>query len=427
MKLVNEGKLHLEDTVRSLLPQLWFENPWEATDPVRLVDLLEHTTGWDDIHFREYAKDAPDMGLVEALDYDHHSRVSRWRPGTRWSYCNAGPAVAALIVEKISGQRFEDYVQQHFFGPIGMRGATFMPAPAARSATLYHGDGVTPFAYSHILFRPAGALNASAEDMAAYLAFYLQRGQVNGAALMAPESIARIETPTRSLGARQGLQFGYGLYNYGMVDDGLVYHGHDGAIDGALSTFAYMPEQGVGYFFSINAGSGQAFDAIRRLLRGFVGAGIRKPPPPAPLPLPADAASFAGWYEPVSPREEQMHFIERLMGLFHFDVVSDKVVLTTVTGQQMALVGAGGHTLRQLAAPVATVALIAPDQDGSFVVVEGGTMRRMPTVLAYAQMAMLAWLALALLPGSTRNVCSSRACAFSPLSPSNRSSASCKV
>ena len=101
LMLVDQGKLSLNDPVHKLVPEVWFENPWEATDPVRIVHLLEHTTGWDDMHLREYTKDWPGtMGLREALDYDHHSRVSRWRPGTRMSYCNSGPPVAAYIVEK---------------------------------------------------------------------------------------------------------------------------------------------------------------------------------------------------------------------------------------------------------------------------------------------------------------------------------------
>jgi CubicO group peptidase (beta-lactamase class C family) len=109
--------LSLQDSVHKLAPEVWFENPWEASDPVRVVDLLEHTTGWDDIHLREFAKDAPGIGLREALDYDHHSRISRWRPGTRMAYCNSGPAVAAYIVEKISGQHFIMVRSEHCSPP----------------------------------------------------------------------------------------------------------------------------------------------------------------------------------------------------------------------------------------------------------------------------------------------------------------------
>jgi len=86
LMLVDQGKLTLNDPVRKLAPEVWLENRWEANDPVRVVHLLEHTTGWDDMHLREYAKDWPGtMGLREGLDYDHHSRISRWRPGTRMS------------------------------------------------------------------------------------------------------------------------------------------------------------------------------------------------------------------------------------------------------------------------------------------------------------------------------------------------------
>src|SRR6266478_10172653 len=94
--LADQGKLTLDDPVHKFVPGVWFENRWEATDPIRIVSVLEHTTGWDDLHLREYAKQAPDnMGVREGLDFDHHSRTSRWRPGTRMSYCNSGPPVAA--------------------------------------------------------------------------------------------------------------------------------------------------------------------------------------------------------------------------------------------------------------------------------------------------------------------------------------------
>src|ERR1035438_1092346 len=153
LKLVNEGKLSLQDPVHKLVPEVWFQNRWEATDPVRVVDLLEHTTGWDDMHLREYAKDAKGMTLREGLDYYQKSRTSRWRPGTRMAYCNSGPPVAAYIVEKITGERFEDFVTQNFFLPIGMKTATYFEQPSPQLTTLYHPDGKTPYPYRYILLR----------------------------------------------------------------------------------------------------------------------------------------------------------------------------------------------------------------------------------------------------------------------------------
>ena len=181
LKLAREGKLSLDDPVRKLAPDLSFENRWESTDPVRVVHLLEHTTGWDDMHLKEYAKDAPGFDLRTALEFGRASRVSRYVPGTRMSYCNTGPTVAAYIVEKVTGQRFEDYVQQNFFNPFGMKTATYFAPPAGTGSTLYHGDGKSPYPYWNIIYRPAGSINASANDMAPYVQFYLNRGTVNGA------------------------------------------------------------------------------------------------------------------------------------------------------------------------------------------------------------------------------------------------------
>lgn len=208
LKLANEGKLSLQDPVHKLAPEVWFENRWEATDPVRVVDLLEHTAGWDDLHLREYAKDAPPtMGLREALDYDHHSRISRWPPGTRMAYCNSGPAVAAYLVEKITGRRFEDYVTENFFTPIGMKTASYFRT-SAPATTHYHDDGKTPYPYWNILFRPAGSINASANDMAAYLAFYLSRGTVNGVEVTPGRFHRPHGDPNTHLGRAAGVESG---------------------------------------------------------------------------------------------------------------------------------------------------------------------------------------------------------------------------
>src|SRR5262249_26315120 len=159
--LQEEGKLKLTDTVKQWVPGVAFFNPWEATDPVRLVHLMEHTTGFDDLLPREYALDDPTpIALNDALAYGAASRISRWPPGTRMAYCSSGPAVLAAVVEKVSGQRFEDYVQEHFFKPLHMDSATYFYTPEVerRLAKLYHRDGLTPYPYWHIAFRSAGAI-----------------------------------------------------------------------------------------------------------------------------------------------------------------------------------------------------------------------------------------------------------------------------
>ena len=130
------------------------------------------------------------------------------------AYCNSGPGVAAYIVEKVTSQRFEDYVTQNFFEPIGMKTATYFEPTSAPITTLYHSGGKTPYLYWNILIRPVGAINASANDMAAYVRFYLNRGSVNGREVMPASSINRMEIPTRTWAAKHGLKTGYGMSNY---------------------------------------------------------------------------------------------------------------------------------------------------------------------------------------------------------------------
>ena len=391
LKLVNEGKLSLTDPVHKLVPEIWFENRWEATDPVRVVDLLEHTTGWDDMHMREYAKDAKDMTLREGLDYDHHSRTSRWRPGTRMAYCNSGPPVAAYIVEKITGRRFEDYVTQSFFLPMGMKTATYFEQPSPQLTTLYHGDGKTAYPYWNILERPAGAINASAKDMTAYIQFYLNRGAVSRTRILPSASIDRMEIPTRTWEAQAGLTAGYGLSNYTSIHDGFVYHGHDGGVDGGLTEMLYMPEYGVGYFYSINSGNGAAFGKIGDAIRAYVTRSLTRPIKPAASQLPANAQEWTGWYEPVAIRSEMTEFIAPLAPQY-LHIKDGELLLSFFGLSKQTFVPVSGRLFRRIpekgpADPVATAALFAPKSGGRYFFF-GQTLKRIPAWQALGQIAL---------------------------------------
>jgi CubicO group peptidase (beta-lactamase class C family) len=403
LMLVDQGKLSLDDPLHTLAPEVWFDNPWESSDPVRVVNLLEHTTGWDDLHFREYAKQAPDsMSLREGLDYDHHSRTSRWPPGTRMAYCNAGPAVAAYVVEKITGQRFEDFVQQNLFNPIGMKTATyFEPAPGT-ATTLYHPDGRTPFPYSHIIMRPAGAINASANDMAAYLEFDLNRGAANGKQVVPSPDIDRMESPKSTWAAKEGLKAGYGLSNFWSVEDGFVYHGHDGGVDGGLTDMSYMPDYGVGYFFSINSESGDAFEKVGKAVRAYITHSLQKPVVPPVAQLPVNAADYTGWYEPDSPRTELSHFIGRLVRLSRVRFEDGKMISSALGSWHQVHIPVEGAQFRfedkeAPPDPVATLELLTPNTEGRFIQTDSQTtMRRIPGWFAIGEILVAGFVVLSI-------------------------------
>ncbi len=317
LKLVEEGKLSLDDRVADLAPGVVFENQWESTDPIRLVHLLEHTTGWDDIHLPDYAHNDPTPAtLKEALDNHPHSRISRWKPGTRMSYCNAGPPVAAYIVAQVTGQNFEQYVQENFFAPMGMDTMTYLLTDDVRQqgATLY-ANGNQPQEYWHISLRPSGSINASPVDMAKFVQFYLNRGAVDGQQLISRSSLERMETVTSTSGAKAGQSTGYGLNNYSATYKSWVYREHNGGVNGGLTEFSYLPEAGAGHAIMINSDSGEAYREISRLVRAYETRNLAPKVVEAEMEVTPANREIEGFYYAINPRQQMAFFMERVMNV----------------------------------------------------------------------------------------------------------------
>ena len=336
LKLQEEGRLSLKDKVRDLVPKIQFKNPWEESSPILVEHLLEHTTGWDDIHLTEYAHNNPKpVSLKEGLDFHPHSRISRWIPGTRMSYCNAGPAVAAYIVEKISGQSFEDYIQENFFQPMGMETMTYLASKSYMKlgATLYI-DG-KPQDYWHIIMRPSGAINASPNDMAKMVQFFINRGQVDSLQLISKESLKRMETPTTTLGAKAGLEVGYGLSNYSSPYKSFIYRSHNGGVNGGLTDFAYLPDYNIGYTVMINSGNVVALNRIANLIRDFQLKDVQVEKINRIKKLVYQEATIAGYYIPINPRNQMFYFLDRILNVQHIWHNEDSVIRKGLMGGQI--------------------------------------------------------------------------------------------
>jgi CubicO group peptidase (beta-lactamase class C family) len=309
LKLQERGHLKLEDRIKDIVPEVEFENPWEDTDPIRIVHLLEHTTGWDESHLveRVHNHNTP-ISLKKALEYHPHSRKSRWVPGSRMSYCNSGYAVAAYIVEKSSGMLYEKFVYDNILEPLKMNHSTFF------NDSLYQHWGAETYNwamkkvdYKHELYRPSGAMNSSPKDMAQILKILLNRGAIDSLNLFDEKSILRMEVSHSTPGAQSGLQLGYGLGNFTAIYNGFIYKGHDGAMDGGLSQLAYLPEHGVGHLLLLNANNPQAMQRLVQLLRDFE---------TEKLPLPKLKQTKYegiidiedGYYLAVNPRNQNLYY-----------------------------------------------------------------------------------------------------------------------
>lgn len=303
LKLQEQGRLSLKDRVRDLIPEIKFENSWEDTNPILVEHLLEHTTGWDDLHLVEYYQKGIEMlSLKEALDFHPHSRISRWVSGTRMAYSNTGPNVAAYIVEKVTGQPYEDYIKENFFSPMGMETITYRLSEdyKKKGATLYKENGKAPSDYGHMLMRASGSINASPKDMAKMVQLFINRGKIDSTQLIEENSLKRMETPSTTSGARAGLNYGYGLCIYTSPYDSFIYYKHGGGVGNGISDFSYLPEYGVGYSILINSGNAYAIRKLSRLVRDFQTQNLPQPEKPTLVSTYRNSRSVNGYYQPIN-------------------------------------------------------------------------------------------------------------------------------
>jgi CubicO group peptidase (beta-lactamase class C family) len=310
LKLAEEGKLELNDPIRYWVEEVEFYNPWEDDHPVRIVHLLSHTSGWDDLHFSEYANNDPTpLALESSFSVYPKSRTSRWVPGSRMSYSNSGPGVAAYIVEKLTGMPYEDYVESAFFKPIGMNTATFFQSEdyINNSATLYQRDVEQP--YWNIIMRPSGSVNASANDMLQLLKFFIYGSDQS---ILQEESIEDMRHPTGSIMADSGLEVGHGLSHFIETKDGFTWYGHNGGVNGGISDFKYIPELKIGYYVAINSSSGKAIHEISELLKSHLTEDFTPQTIPYEVDETVDTKDLAGYFRAVNPRNNSLFFIEYL-------------------------------------------------------------------------------------------------------------------
>lgn len=314
MMLVEEGKLSLDAKLSDLMPELKYDNPWEKTDPIRLVHLLEHTTGFDDITFHHYLLEGKDVPLSDAVD-KYGPYKSRWKSGTMTSYCNAGPVIAGRIIEKVTGKRFQDFIAERLTGPLAMESAywTREPQITDRLSKSYRDTEGTEEPFVEILARPSGSLNVTSKDLAKLPLLMLGRGTLDGRAYISTASVERIERPETNDGARAGLKYGYGLGNMVYAGKKGIFYGHDGGIDGFVSKYEYAPGQGAGFVVMANLGTSEVFTAgeeIRSYLeRNFPEA----KPTVAPL-APADLERLTGFYQSITPRQQKLAILESIFG-----------------------------------------------------------------------------------------------------------------
>ncbi len=366
LRLAEQGKLDLNDKVSKHLNELPFTNTYKSSTPIRIAYLLENTAGFRGLTQKEFDFKQANWSLEELLAYDPASRITAWRPGEYPSYSNSGAGVAALLVEKISQQSFEEFVDEQIFQPLNLIDATFFLDENIKPhlATGYDQDGKTEIPYWHMLYRSFGAINMRISDMTIFLRMLINNGKLNNEnSIFTAKSIKRMETPTTSLAARNGLTYGYGLGNYQWIHNGVLFHGHGGDADGYLSHYGYTRQNNLGYFVVINAYNGKALRKIREQIESWLICDIQSTSPPAIYHhTHEELDEIIGTYEAITERFPWMNQTTEIKTNLKIFKRQGKLFTQLGVNSSKQLIPVNNKHFRRVNQPIATISLVKDKQ-----------------------------------------------------------------
>lgn len=343
MQLVERGELDLEADVNQYLdfeiPAKLVKGGEEQPAPITLTHLMTHTPGFED--GGEGLFEIEEANLKTLGDYLKTYLPARiFPPGEVMAYSNYGTALAGYIVERVSGQPFEEYVEENIFNPLGMENSTFrqpLPdhlAPDMARAYKYQGGKYHQGEFEFISAAPAGSMSSTASDMAKFMIAHLQEGRFDDVEILNPGTIR--EMHTQQFSHHQNIP---GM-TYGFIEDEI--NGEEVITHGGATFLFYtglflVPEQNIGLFVSYSGGTsmegGKIFQAF--MDRYFPGDYISFPEPDNQAA--ERALEFKGEYH---PNRSNFTSFEKILGIFQrlsINVDEEGYLITSFFGQPARL------------------------------------------------------------------------------------------
>lgn len=249
--LVEDGKLKWDDKVTDHLPGFRLEDPW-VTAQLTLRDLLCHRSGlatfYGDLLW--YGTTYTDEEILARLR--HIKLLNEFR--SQYGYQNNMYMVAGLVIQKVSGKTWEQFVTDRFFVPLGMSNTRSSNdvLSAGQNIAFGHINGKQQEIFDFNGTKPAASIYSSVEDLSKWCRMWLAGGSFNGKQILSKESIRTIQSMHIPLGVSPnseswGIHFrGYGL-GWNLFDyAGRKVVEHDGGMPGYISKVCLVPEENLG-------------------------------------------------------------------------------------------------------------------------------------------------------------------------------------
>ena len=298
MQLVEAGKLDLDRNINDYLD---FKIPERYGSPITLRDVMTHSTGFEDTVTDLFvAKPSQLFPLRQYLI--RHMPPLIHPPGEVVAYSNYAATLAGYIVQRVSGEPFDQYVESHILQPLGMDDSTFQqPLPPnlqpfmASGYQLASDRSSVPFEL--VEAAPAGALTTKVTDLAKFMLAQLDGGSYGGAQILSAATLQEMHTPQgRPLPGMNGMDLGF----YDENRNGLRIIGHAGDTGAFHADLHLLLDKGVGFVIMMNStGNAGAAEAVRvAIFRSFLDRYFPyTPPKETTVSDPGkDAARVVGFY-----------------------------------------------------------------------------------------------------------------------------------
>lgn len=274
MKLVEEGKISLDDDVSDLVG-FTVRNPKYPDIPITVTMLLSHSSSMNDSQgYFTLNTLNPDTNP------DHAKCWNDYEPGSKYQYCNFGFNTLGTIIERTSGIRFDRYVREVVINPLGLTasfnvddlpGVTFVPLShpdttgfAATGKITYRiSEGVynSPaprldtgyiMGYSTPIFSPTGGMKTTAPDLARYMIMHMHYGidPATGVRVMSEENAKKMQTAMVEVNETNSYCFALKRTTNLIKGEEMV--GHTGSAYGLYSSMFFEPEKKFGFVVITN-------------------------------------------------------------------------------------------------------------------------------------------------------------------------------
>lgn len=354
LRLSSQGKIDIDSPVNKILPNIVFDNPWKDTNPVTIRDLLNHTSGLEDARFWQVFSTKPTYNspLEKIFLRDPSVLKIRTKPGSRFSYSNMGYSMLGLIIEKITHESYEDYLDTNLLKPLGMNNSTFKFVSqkgrnADKNLIMGHFDDGTTQENIPMYLRPAGQFTTTANDMALFAMFLMSDGTINGDAFIKAELLKQMGKPVSTESNKEGLNSGYQFGLSYRDRYGVVGYFHRGNTVGFRTTFYLFPEEKKAFFICFNADSETAnYQKFNEVFIEHLGI-EKKSKAASNISLDRDIEAYEGFYRLNPVRFEKFAYLDLLFNSIQLSKIDNELTVKSIQNNSYALLPVSENLFRK--------------------------------------------------------------------------------